>query len=169
MRDRFSRFLERRTAEITAYRFSRHNQIIEERRELWTMALELKGLKGKAIKAAGFIDRLNTAYDAFNEAAPLHAADVEGLTPQIEGLQEDLAFAAQVLGNSVAGSNAGATGEVKEKAGEKQVVTTAEVGKIDQAIVSESPAAASGRVALGAHPDVPEVAETASQTFPQGS
>ena len=77
------------------------------------MPLELKGLKGKALKAAGHIDRLNRAYDAFNEAAPAHAADVEGLVPQIEGLADDLTFAAQVLGNSVAGSNG--AGESKEQ------------------------------------------------------
>lgn len=70
------------------------------------MALELKGLKGKAIKAAANLDRLNAAYDAFNVAAPAHAADVEGLTPQIEALTEDLTFATQILGNSAGQSNA---------------------------------------------------------------
>lgn len=69
------------------------------------MPLELKGLKGKAIKAAANLDRLNQAYDAFNAAAPLHAADVEALTPQITALEDDLTFASQVLGNSV--SNGG--------------------------------------------------------------
>ena len=68
------------------------------------MPLELKGLKGKALKAVSNVDRLNAAYDAFNEAAPLHAADVEGLTPQITELSSDLEFAVQVLGNSVNGS-----------------------------------------------------------------
>lgn len=71
------------------------------------MALELKGLKSKALTAAGHIGRLNQAYDKFNEAAPAHAADVEGLLPQIEALGEDLAFAAQVLGNSAAASSGG--------------------------------------------------------------
>lgn len=71
------------------------------------MALELKGLKGKVLAATKNIDRLNQAYDKFNEAAPAHAADVEGLTPQIEALSSDLAFAAQVLGNSVASSTDG--------------------------------------------------------------
>lgn len=79
--------------------------LITERRE---MALELKGLKGKAIKAAGNLDRLHAAYDAFNVAAPAHATDVEGLTPQITALGDDLAFATQVLGNSVNGSSNGA-------------------------------------------------------------
>lgn len=57
------------------------------------MALEIKGLRAKALKAASNLDRLNAAYDAFNEAAPAHAADVEGLTPQITALGDDLTFA----------------------------------------------------------------------------
>lgn len=65
--------------------------------------MELKGLRGKALSAAANIDRLNRAYDKFNEAAPAHAADVEGLTPQITALGDDLTFAAQTLGNSLAG------------------------------------------------------------------
>lgn len=84
---------------VTAYRFVR----LIETGEL-TMPLEIKGLRGKALKAAANLDRLNQAYDAFNEAAPAHAADVEGLTPQITALQDDLQFATQVLGNSVNGS-----------------------------------------------------------------
>lgn len=81
------------------------DRVIEYRNYLeGNMALELKGLRGKALKAAGHLDRLNAAYDAFNEAAPAHAADVEGLTPQITALQDDLAFATQILGNSVNGS-----------------------------------------------------------------
>jgi len=68
------------------------------------MALELKGIRKKALEAAANIERLNAAYDKFNEAAPAHAADVEGLAPQIEALSEDLTFAAQTLGNSVNGS-----------------------------------------------------------------
>jgi hypothetical protein len=72
-----------------------------------SMALELKGLKGKSIKAAANLDRLNHAYDAFNEAAPAHAADVEGLAEQLGGMAEDLTFATTTLGNSVAASNDG--------------------------------------------------------------
>lgn len=68
------------------------------------MALELKGLRLKASKVTANIDRLNAAYDRFNELAPAHAADVEGLTPQIAQLGEDLTFAATMLGNSVNGS-----------------------------------------------------------------
>jgi hypothetical protein len=71
---------------------------------VYDMPIELKGIRGKAIKAAQNIERLNLAYDKFNEAAPAHAADVEGLAPQIESLSEDLTFAAQTLGNSVNGS-----------------------------------------------------------------
>lgn len=64
------------------------------------MPIELKGIRGKALKAAAALDRINSAYDSFNEKAPAHAADVEGLMPQIEALHDDLTFAAQVLGNS---------------------------------------------------------------------
>lgn len=84
-------------------------------RGIITMPLEIRGLKGKALKAAANLDRINQAYDAFNEAAPAHAADVEGLTPQIAALQDDLTFATQVLGNSVAGSSAGAKDEQQTK------------------------------------------------------
>lgn len=87
--------IQRLTGRLYVYRMARKK--IE-------MALEIKGLKAKALKAAGHLDRLNAAYDKFNEAAPLHAADVEGLAPQIEALADDLTFAAQTLGNSVAPS-----------------------------------------------------------------
>lgn len=105
------------------------------------MPLEIRGLKGKALKAAANLDRINQAYDAFNEAAPAHAADVEGLTPQIAALQDDLTFATQVLGNSVAGSGAGAKDEQQTKpppvsidppqAAEGTVVASPEVGQTD--------------------------------------
>lgn len=71
-------------------------QLAKEQR----MALEIKGLKGKALKARANIEALNSAYDKFNEAAPAHAADVDGLTSQVNGMQEDLQFAVNVLGNS---------------------------------------------------------------------
>ena len=74
------------------------------------MALVITGLRAKALKAAGHLDRLNQAYDKFNEAAPAHAADVEGLTPQIQALGEDLQFATQTLGNSVNGSSSSEVG-----------------------------------------------------------
>ncbi|MEZ0060905.1 hypothetical protein ABIF26_006448 [Bradyrhizobium elkanii] len=70
------------------------------------MPIELKGLRAKALKAASNLDALNAAYDAFNEAAPAHTADVAGLSEQVGQLGDDLKFAAQVLGNSVAQSNA---------------------------------------------------------------
>lgn len=94
------------TAEVIAYRITRPRRP--------AMALEIKGLRAKALKAASHLDRLNAAYDAFNEAAPAHAADVEGLTPQITALGEDLAFATQVLGNSVNGSGDGAKVEQQQ-------------------------------------------------------
>lgn len=92
------------TAQITAYRFARHNQIIDERREMRIMALEIKGLKGKALKARANIDALNAAYDKFNEDASAHAADVEGLTSQVTSMQDDLQFAVTTLGNSTSES-----------------------------------------------------------------
>jgi hypothetical protein len=64
------------------------------------MPIEIKGLKAKAMVARGHIDRINKAYDKFNEAAPAHAADVEGLAEQISQHHDDLSFAANVLGNS---------------------------------------------------------------------
>lgn len=64
------------------------------------MALEIKGLKGKALLARSNIDALNRAYDKFNATAPKHAADVDGLASQVAGMQDDLEFAANVLGNS---------------------------------------------------------------------
>lgn len=81
------------------------------------MALELKGLKGKALAARANLDRLNAAYDAFNDAAPKHAADVGGLVTQVEGLSDDLAFAANVLGNSVSDDG---KGDIKKDTAEKQ-------------------------------------------------
>lgn len=103
------------------------------------MPLEIKGLRGKALKAAANLDRLNQAYDAFNEAAPAHAADVEGLTPQIAALQDDLTFATQTLGNSVAGSNNGAGQEkAKEQSGQQQDVKDSDAQKTTaEAIVGQ--------------------------------
>jgi hypothetical protein len=68
------------------------------------MALELKGLKGKAVAARSNIERLNTAYDVFNQMAPAHASDVEGMAHQVEQMNEDLGFAVTTLGNSTAPS-----------------------------------------------------------------
>lgn len=65
------------------------------------LALELKGLKAEAVKARAHFDRLKLAYGKLNETAPAHAADVEGLTEQLSGMQDDLQFAVTTLGNSV--------------------------------------------------------------------
>jgi hypothetical protein len=86
---RFRRYA--RDLSIAIYELSKEQQL----------ALELKGLKAKAIKARSSIDALNTAYDKFNEAAPAHAADVASLTEQLSGMQDDLQFAVTTLGNSV--------------------------------------------------------------------
>lgn len=69
------------------------------------MPLEIRGLKAKALAMRANIDRLHKAYDAFNDKAPLHAADVEGIAGQIEAMGSDLSFAVNVLGNSTAQSD----------------------------------------------------------------
>ena len=69
------------------------------------MAMEIKGLKGKALKAGAMFDRLNVAYDKLIETGTAHATDVESLPGQIEGMQDDLQFMVQTLGNSVGASN----------------------------------------------------------------
>ena len=83
------------TDRVFAYRIAR---IIQRGTR---MALEIKGLKGRALLARKNIDALNAAYDKFNTAAPAHASDVEGLATQVGTLASDLEFAANVLGNSV--------------------------------------------------------------------
>lgn len=94
------------------------------------MALELKGLKGKALAARSNIERLNAAYDVFNEKAPAHAEDVLGLANQVEQMNDDLGFAVTTLGNSTAQS--------EEKGEQKPIVSpppvpkaSPEVGQID--------------------------------------
>ena len=78
------------------------------------MALELKGLKAKAMAARANIGKLDAAYAEFNAKAGSHVSDVEGLTEQIGEMTDDLSFITRELGNSVAGSNAGATEKPKE-------------------------------------------------------
>ena len=92
--DRFQFDLEWLTRGVRAIRIAKFG---ERERD---MAIEIKGLKVKALKARANIDALNAAYDKFNEAAPRHAADVDGLASQVAGMQDDLEFAANVLGNS---------------------------------------------------------------------
>lgn len=132
--DRQQDVIRRITAHVVAYRF----QLENERRS--RMAIEIKGLKADALTARANLDKLRAAYAKFNEAAPAHAADVEGLATQIGGMQSDLEFAATVMGNS---------------AGESD--------KLAQA-PSEKPAT-TDRVALGPHPDQPEAGQEPSQTF----
>ena len=64
------------------------------------MAIEIKGLRDQALEARSNLDRIKAAYTKFNEAAPAHALDVEGLAEQVGTMQSDLEFAATVLGNS---------------------------------------------------------------------
>lgn len=68
------------------------------------MAIEIKGLRGKAVKAGAMFDRLNVAYDKLIETGDAHASDVEGLAPQLVTMQDDITFAVQTLGNSAGGS-----------------------------------------------------------------
>lgn len=103
--DAFQRTLWRLTCAIAAERFRIQNER-HERQKL--MAIEIKGLKGKALKAGSMFDRLNRAYDKLIETGDAHADDVEGLAPQITAMQDDISFAVQTLGNSVSGSGNGA-------------------------------------------------------------
>lgn len=73
-------------------------------RGIFGMPIEMRGLKGKALKAGQMFDRLNRAYDKLIETGDTHAGDVEGLAPQIDAMQDDVTFAAQTLGNSLGGS-----------------------------------------------------------------
>jgi hypothetical protein len=83
-------------------------RFIRQYRILWciekeiTMAIEIKGLKLQAMTARGHLDRLSKAYAKFNEAAPAHASDVEGMASQIGELASDLEFATNLMGNSSA-------------------------------------------------------------------
>ncbi len=128
--DRQQDVIRRITAHVVAYRF----QLENERNS--RMAIEIKGLKADALTARANLDKLRAAYAKFNEAAPAHAADVEGLAESIGGMQSDLEFAATVMGNSAGESEKLADGDSKKP------VTT-------------------DRVALGPHPDQPEDQQTA--------
>jgi hypothetical protein len=64
------------------------------------MAIEIKGLKMDALTARANLDRIKAAYARFNDMAPAHAIDVEGLAEQVSTMQSDLEFAAGLLGNS---------------------------------------------------------------------
>lgn len=99
------------------------------------MTIEIKGLKGKALKGAAVFDRLNRAYDKLIETGDAHAADVESLSPQIEAMQDDITFAVQTLGNSVAGSVTGAT----EKPVQRPIVETSPSQQAGSATASTEP------------------------------
>lgn len=64
------------------------------------MAVDVSGLKAKALKARANWDRINAAYDKFNELAPDHATEVEGLSSGLAEMQTDLEFATNLMGNS---------------------------------------------------------------------
>jgi hypothetical protein len=99
--------IDRLTAFITEYRLWRHIRRHREIRALedYDVALELKGLKAKAMAARAHIGKLDAAYEAFNAKAGSHVSDVEGLTAQIGYMSDDLSFHTASLGNSVAASN----------------------------------------------------------------
>jgi len=127
-------------AQITAYRFQLENERIERRK---LMAIEIKGLKADALTARANLDKLRAAYAKFNEAAPAHAADVEGLATTIGGMQSDLEFAATVMGNSDGGLGALPNGPPPP-----QQPLQAQQSAIGIPITEH-------RVALGPHPDQP--------------
>lgn len=97
--DAITAAIAKRTCHIIAYRFRLENERHAR------MALEIKGLRGKALQAGSMFDRLNRAYDKLLETGHAHADDVESLAPQIGGMQDDISFAVQTLGNSVGASN----------------------------------------------------------------
>jgi hypothetical protein len=101
MRDAWIIELEWLTRGVRAIRIARFGYREQE------MALELKGLKAKAMTARANIGKLDAAYEAFNAKAGNHVSDVEGLTEQLGEMTEDLSFVTTTLGNSVAASNAG--------------------------------------------------------------
>jgi hypothetical protein len=136
--DRQQDVIRRITAHVVAYRFHLENERHESRKN---MAIEIKGLKADALTARANLDKLRAAYAKFNEAAPAHAADVEGLATTIGGMQSDLEFAATVMGNSD-----GASG----------------VSQKPPVVLKVAPDV-TDRVALGPHPDQPEGQQTASQ------
>ena len=81
------------TLRVQAYRIVR-------RIERETMAIDMSGLKAKAMAARANWERLNAAYEGFNTTAPLHAADVEALSAGLAEMQSDLDFATATMGNS---------------------------------------------------------------------
>lgn len=103
-----SESLVRLTCHVTAYRFRLENERHAR------MAIEIKGLKLQAMTARGHLDRMTKAYAKFNEAAPAHAADVEGMAEQVTEMQSDLEFATNLLGNLPAVSGNGAAEKPKE-------------------------------------------------------
>ena len=172
--DEITAAIDRWAAEIIAYRLRWQNDIIDERRELRTMALELKGLKGRAMTARAHIGRLDAAYEAFNAKAGNHVSDVEGLTEQVGEMADDLSFATAVLGNSVAGSNSG-TGEPRPAASVVLPNIMAGVGDLNlpmaapEPLVGQQTTIHTNRVALGPHPDqqLPASPQAAQGKLPQ--
>ena len=147
-RDYFAAAIGWLACQIIARRFQIENERNERHR---LMAIEIKGLKLQAMTARGHLDRLSQAYAKFNEAAPAHAADVEGMAEQVTEMQSDLEFATQHLGNSPAVSGNGS---------EPQKLPKAEFRADDET----KPASLSGNDILNEIP-FKEVASEAPATF----
>lgn len=97
----FERFLQHRTAQITAYRFARHNQLIDERREFRNMArlLEIKGLGADVAGIRSQIADIKTIAKDINTEAPLLRAEMADLRDQIREHRADLRAEAGDMGN----------------------------------------------------------------------
>lgn len=113
------------------------------------MALELKGLKGRAMTARAHIGKLDAAYEAFNAKAGNHVSDVEGLTEQLGEMADDLSFATTTLGNSVAASNDGVVEKPKDQSAEKDRNTASGWGNV-AVVLPEGQQTASPEVELPA-------------------
>jgi hypothetical protein len=127
------------------------------------MAIDVSGLKAKALKARANWDRLHAAYDKFNELAPEHATEVEGMTSGLGEMQSDLEFATNLMGNSSGGSE-----KVADTPLEKQVIKPSDVGDVATVLpeVQLGPIDASLAAAIAIDTSVAHITET--QTFGSG-
>lgn len=122
---------------------------------IYDMPIEMKGLKGKALKAGAMFDRVNKAYDKLIETGEAHATDVESLPGQFEAMQDDITFAVQTLGNSVNGS-----GESTEKAKTEPAITAPDGFDLTPGAVNRVDAGAQGVALVPGFPvKVPGVRE----------
>jgi hypothetical protein len=99
--DDITRAIEALTIRLWVYRHVRRET---------SMPLEIKGLKSNMLKVGQRIERLNTKALAFDEIGGQLEQGLDDITAQAKAHQEDLTFAATVLGNSST-----ASGEIVEK------------------------------------------------------